>query len=513
MDKKNGFFKRATIRICGTLEIEVALWHCLVYLRDVMPADIITIHLSERGLGALRTIARADISGGNTLDDLIPYPPEAREALRDMQMKDIAIINDSAVNPLARCVHEYYGDPVCSALVMPLVIDKKDLGGVTLRAYGKNRYTDEHAGLFLQLKGPFAIALSNTLKHKEIVDMKEILADENRYLRKELQQLSIDKIVGDSRQWKAVMQMVRLIGPLDSPVLLIGETGVGKEIVANAIHSFSSRKDTPFIKVNCGALPEGLLDTTLFGHEKGAFTGAVGSRKGFFERANHGTIFLDEIGEMPMNAQVRLLRVLQNRELERVGGTTTVPVDTRIIAACQQDLEEMVRTNRFRADLWFRLNVFPITIPPLRERREDIPVLVQRFVKQKARELKLEGLPELTPGAIDTLIAYDWPGNVRELENVVERALILSRGAPLDFRSLSPFQKWGEVSPSVENNHEALKLDQLVRDHIRGVLKMTHGKVYGLGGAADILGINANTLRNRMNKLGIAYKRRDNFSG
>jgi formate hydrogenlyase transcriptional activator len=249
MDKENDFFKTATLRICGTLEIEVALWHCLIYLRDVMPADTITIHLSERGLGALRTIARADISGGDTLDDLIPFPPEVKAALRDVQMKDITIISDTSANPLARCVHEYYGDPVCSTLVMPLVIDKKDLGGVTLRAYGKNRYMDEHAGLFLQLKGPFSIALSNTLKHKEIVEMKERLADENRHLREKLQELSRNKIVGDSRQWKVVMQMVRLIGPLDSPVLLLGETGVGKEVVANAIHSFSSRRDAPFVKL------------------------------------------------------------------------------------------------------------------------------------------------------------------------------------------------------------------------------------------------------------------------
>jgi hydrogenase-4 transcriptional activator len=512
MINENGFFTKAAMGICGSLEIEIALWHCLIYLRDEMPADIITIHLREQGLGALRTIARADISGGRMVDDLIPLSSEARLAIREIQMKDITIINNSALNPLARCVHEYSGDPVCSALVVPLVIDKKDLGGVTLRAHGKDRYTDRHAALFLQLKGPFAVALSNTLKHREIVEMKERLADENRYLRNKLEQLSGDRAVGDSRQWKAVMRMVRLVAPLDSPVLVIGETGVGKEIVANAIHSFSSRKDTPFVRVNCGALPEGLLDTALFGHEKGAFTGAVGSKKGFFERANHGTIFLDEIGEMPMHAQVRLLRVLQNKELERVGGATTVPVDTRIIAACQQDLQAMVRAKRFRSDLWFRLNVFPITIPPLRERKEDIPVLVRHFIKAKARELKLEGLPELFPGAIDTLMDHDWPGNARELENVVERALILSRGGHLDFRSLLPVREGGEAVSSTEKKLQVLELDQLVTDHIRSVLNMTHGKIYGPGGAADVLSINANTLRNRMNKLGIPYKRRDRLS-
>jgi transcriptional regulator with GAF, ATPase, and Fis domain len=512
MTNENRFFTKATMGICGSLELETALWRCLICVRDEMPADVITIHLREQGQDALRTIATADMSGGKMVDDLIALPPEARTAIREIQMKDITIINNTAMNPLARCVHKYYGDPVCSALVLSLVIDKKDLGGVALRAYGKDRYTDRHADLFLQLKGPFAVALSNTLKHKEIVEMKERLVDENLYLCNKLQQLSGDRAVGDSRQWKVVMQMVRLVAPLDSPVLLIGETGVGKEIVANAIHSFSSRKDTPFVKVNCGALPEGLLDTALFGHEKGAFTGAVGSRKGFFERANHGTIFLDEIGEMPMHAQVRLLRVLQNKELERVGGATTVRIDTRIIATCQQDLQAMVRAKRFRSDLSFRLNVFPITIPPLRERKEDIPVLVRHFIKAKARELKLDGLPELSPGAIDTLIDHDWPGNVRELENVVERALILARGAHLDFRSLLPVRAWGAAVSSAERKPQVLELDQLVRDHIRHVLKMSRGKVYGPGGAADVLGINANTLRNRMNKLGIPYKRRDSLS-
>jgi transcriptional regulator with GAF, ATPase, and Fis domain len=512
MSNEHGFFTKAVMGICGSLEIENALWHCLSSLRGEMPADIITIHLSEQGQGALRTIAKADISGGRMVEELIPLSSAAMTAIREIQKKDITIINNSALDPLARCVHEYTGDPVCSALVVPLVIDNKDLGGVTLRAYGTDKYTDRHARLFLQLKGPFAVALSNTLKHKEIFEMKERLADENRYLRNRLEQLSVDRAVGDSRQWKVVMQMVRLVAPLDSPVLLIGETGVGKEIAANAIHYFSARRDSSFVKVNCGALPDGLLDSSLFGHEKGAFTGAVGSRKGFFERANHGTIFLDEIGEMPMHAQVRLLRVLQHKELERVGGAATVSVDTRIIAACQQDLQTMVRAKRFRSDLWFRLNVFPITIPPLRERKGDIPVLVRHFIKAKARDLKLDTLPALSPGAIDTLMAHDWPGNVRELENVVERALILAKGAHMDFGSLLAARARGEDAPSAEKNPQVLELNQLVKDHIRRVLKMTHGKIYGPGGAADVLGINANTLRNRMNKLGIPYKRRDSLS-
>jgi len=218
---------------------------------------------------------------------------------------------------------------------------------------------------------------------------------------------------------------------------LLGETGTGKEVFANAIHYSSPRKNGPFIKVNCGAIPETLLDSELFGHEKGAFTGAVSQKRGRFERANKGTIFLDEIGELPAPAQVRLLRVLQTKEIERVGGATSIPVDVRIISATNRNLQEMIASGRFREDLWFRLNVFPIMIPPLRQRREDIPALVHHLIERKSKELKLTGRPVLAPGAIDRLMAHEWPGNVRELENMIERSLIQHRGAgALSFETL-----------------------------------------------------------------------------
>ena len=214
-----------------------------------------------------------------------------------------------------------------------------------------------------------------------------MLADDNRYLYDELRSVSGDEIIGSDFGLKTVMEMVRQVAPLDSPVLLLGETGTGKEVIANAIHYSSPRKDGPFIKVNCGAIPETLLDSELFGHEKGAFTGAISQKRGRFERADKGTIFLDEIGELPLQAQVRLLSVLQTREIERVGGTSPIPVDIRIISATHRDLEEMIASRRFREDLWFRLNVFPITIPPLRQRREDIPALLHHLMERKSREL------------------------------------------------------------------------------------------------------------------------------
>jgi len=304
------------------------------------------------------------------------------------------------------------------------------------------------------------------------------------------------------------MEMVRQVAPLNSPVLLLGETGVGKDVIANAIHYSSPRKDSPFVKVNCGAIPETLLDSELFGHEKGAFTGALFLRRGRFERADRGTLFLDEIGELPAQAQVRMLRVLQYKEMERVGGTSPISLDIRLIAATNRNLEEMVKAKEFREDLWFRLNVFPIRIPPLRERKEDIPALVRYFLDRKSRELKLPASPLLGRGAIDHLMAYSWTGNVRELENLLERALILSRGEPLTFDDLGGEKLKGGSFTAVPSPDESLKLDEVMSRHIQRVLEMTKGKVHGKGGAAELLGINPSTLRNRMNQLRIPYGRR-----
>jgi transcriptional regulator with GAF, ATPase, and Fis domain len=377
-----------------------------------------------------------------------------------------------------------------------------------LLAQGKNRFSEEHGRLFSLLNEPFSIAVSNTLKHQEILRLKEFLADDNRYLHRELLHLSGDEIIGADFGLKGVMTMVREVASLGSPVLLLGETGAGKDVIANAIHYSSPRKDGPFVKVNCGAIPETLLDSELFGHEKGAFTGAISQRRGRFERANGGTIFLDEVAELPSQAQVRMLRVLQYKEIERVGGVDPVSVDIRLIAATNRNLEEMVRTNQFREDLWFRLNVFPIHIPPLGERKEDIPALVYHFIKRKSREMRLAAPPPLAPGVIDRLVAYHWPGNVRELENVIERALILSKGQPLTFDDLVGEKPKGAKQIQIEAQDAPLKLEEVASQHIRRVLEMTKGKVHGKGGAAEVLGINPSTLRNRMNQLGIPYGKR-----
>jgi len=295
---------------------------------------------------------------------------------------------------------------------------------------------------------------------------------------------------------------VEQVSALDSPVIIFGETGVGKDIIANMIHYSSLRANGPFISVNCGAIPDSLIDSELFGHEKGAFTGAMANKKGRFERANKGTIFLDEISELPPQAQVRLLRVLQNREIERVGGVETISLDIRIIAATNRNLQQMVSEGLFREDLWFRLNVFPIFIPPLRERKTDIPALVQHFVILKSKEMKLPDIPILEQGAIEPLQTYDWPGNVRELANVVERSLITNPKGPINFTSV---QLPGASFDKKRDPEKTDALDAVMADHIRQVLLKTDGRVNGLGGAAELLEVHPNTLRNRMDKLGISY--------
>jgi len=349
------------------------------------------------------------------------------------------------------------------------------------------------------------------LRHQEVLRLKDMLADDNRYLYQELRLAAGDEIIGSDFGLRSVMEMVKQVAPLDSPVLLLGETGTGKEVIASAIHYSSPRKDGPLIKVNCGAIPETLLDSELFGHEKGAFTGAISQRRGRFERADKGTIFLDEIGELTPQAQVRLLHVLQKKEIERVGGTNSIPVDIRIISATHRNLEEMIASGRFREDLWFRLNVFPITIPPLRHRRGDIPALVHYFIDRKCKELKLTERPVLAAGAIERLMAYDWPGNVRELENLIERALIQSTGDMLSFETLSaPQVPVGRgVTHDAGRNRTVLSLDEINAQHIRQALETAGGKINGVGGAAQILGLHPNTLRSRMIKLGIPYGRKN----
>jgi transcriptional regulator with GAF, ATPase, and Fis domain len=479
----------------------------LQFLQDYIPAEEAALNFYDPNTGTVTLNIHADKSGGNLVNFQAAYPPEIRAMLEDVSQLGDFIDNRAEDHPIARPILAAMGKGKSSIINLRLIVEGHWIGSVSLWADGWDRFNDEHLRLLQQLKQPFFIALSNSRRYTELLELKDLLADDNRYLQEELQKITGSEIIGADFGLKDVMQKVRSVATLASPVLLQGETGVGKEIIAGAIHNASLRREGPFIKVNCGAIPETLIDSELFGHEKGAFTGAIEQKRGRFERANGGTIFLDEIGELPPEAQVRMLRVLQEKEIERVGGTEPIKVDIRVIAATHRDLQAMIRERKFREDLYFRLNVFPIYIPTLRERSGDIPGLVQHFIQKKSRELQLASIPTLTPDAYDRLMAHHWPGNVRELENAVERAIILNREGPLSFADLRQKEESETAPVPATGETDIYNLDQVTINHINQVLQVTNGKVEGKGGAAELLGINPGTLRGRMRKLGISFGR------
>jgi transcriptional regulator with GAF, ATPase, and Fis domain len=501
------FFWEATKRICGSLDIEKALWESLLFLQNYIPAEEAALLYYDPDKGTVTLDTQADKSGGHLVNFQAAYPEEIRAVMDDINRLEDFVENRAEEHPIAKPILSAMGKGKSSVILVRLIVENHWIGSVALWASGWDKFNDEHLRLLKQLKIPYFIALSNSRRYTELLTLKDLLADDKRYLQEELQKISGSEIIGADFGLKDVMEKVRRVATLTSPVLLQGETGVGKEIIAAAIHNSSQRRDGPFIKVNCGAIPETLMDSELFGHEKGAFTGAIDQKRGRFERANGGTIFLDEIGELSPEAQVRLLRVLQEMEIERVGGTNPIEVDIRVIAATHRDLKTMIQEGTFREDLFFRLNVFPIYIPTLKERNGDIPGLVQHFIQKKSRELQLTSIPTLAENAYDQLLAHQWPGNVRELENAVERAIILNREGPLSFTEIGPSEKPEAIKVSLPGEPETYNLDKKTADHIRKVLKITKGRIEGKEGAAKLLGINPGTLRGRMRKLGISFGR------
>lgn len=463
--------------------------------------------LYEPEFGGLKTKFQVNTAKVKSQEIIMPLSPDSRALLEGQTWPDSRIVNCPEKDPVINEILPIFKNTNFSMLLMRLTLEGVRIGTVILKVEGRNRYSGEHLRLFTMLNDPFATAFSNSIKYQEIIRLKDLLADDNRYLQRKLQHLSGDTIIGKEFGLKDVMEMVREISKIDSTVLILGETGVGKEIIAHTIHKLSNRRNGPFIKINCGAIPPTLIDSELFGHEKGSFTGAISSNRGCFERANKGTIFLDEVAELPLNAQVRMLRVLQEHEIVRVGGSKSIQVNIRIIAATHQDLQSLVKKMMFREDLWFRLNVFPIKIPPLRERKEDIPSFVSHFIEKKSKEVRLPTLPTLDKSAMERLMVYSWPGNVRELENIIERALILSKGKPLTFHDVVCCDDDNEPLPQPSSNDRFLELDTVISRHIRQALKISKGKINGPGGASELLGINPWTLRNRMKKLGIPYGR------
>jgi len=511
---ENEFFRQAALRICSSLDIGKAMTGCIDYIKNYIPVSEMTLCWFEPDIGILRNLINTTQSGISKIVPSIPIANEISPLLKGRlgEWQEVRIESEPDQDPALSAILPYYATPDPSIMYMILVVDGTTLGAVGILAEGKRVFTKTHARLLSLLREPFAIAMSNALRYQEVLRLKDMVDAENRELSQELLRTAGDEIIGSEFGLADVMEMVRQVAPLNSPVMLLGETGVGKEVIANAIHRLSLRTDTPFIKVNCGAIPEGLLDAELFGHEKGAFTGAHNQKRGRFERADKGTIFLDEIAELPLKAQVRLLRVIQHKEIERVGGTKTIPVNVRIITATNRNLEKMVHDGLFREDLWYRLNIFPITIPPLRQRTEDIPALANHFVEKKAKELKIHTMPHISARGVERLKAYPWPGNVRELENLIERELIRRRGVEdagsLVFEYLSLPDIRGKKKHESEEDLGLLQLDEIISQHIRQVLSMTKGKIFGVGGGAEILGMNPYTLRSRMRKMGIPFRQK-----
>jgi formate hydrogenlyase transcriptional activator len=362
----------------------------------------------------------------------------------------------------------------------------------------KRAYLEAELNFMQQVAKQIAVAVDNALAHEEVLALKEKLAREKLYLEDEIRtEYNFEEIVGDSAALKRVLKQVEIVAPTDSTVLIQGETGTGKELIARAIHNLSGRRERTFVKMNCAAIPTGLLESELFGHEKGAFTGAIASKVGRFELAHQGTLFLDEIGDIPLELQSKLLRVLQEQEFERLGSTKTIRVDIRLVAATNHDLSAMVADKQFRNDLYYRLNVFPIVSPPLRERQEDIPLLVRYFAQKFARRMNkhIETIPTETMTALSR---YHWPGNVRELENLIERAVILSQGTELHV----PLPEL--KAAAIEGTSSVTTLEAAEREHIVRALQAAKWVIGGPSGAAVRLGMKRTTLQSRMQKLGIS---------
>jgi formate hydrogenlyase transcriptional activator len=390
--------------------------------------------------------------------------------------------------------------------VVPLIAHDLKLGVLGVGRLRDDPFTSEEQELLCHTANQIAIAVENALAYCEIETLKNKLASEKVYLEEEIK-YNFAEIVGQSAALKKVLQQVKTVAPTDSAVLLCGETGTGKELIARAIHDLSGRRERTLVKLNCAAIPTGLLESELFGHEKGAFTGAIAQRVGRFELANKGTLLLDEIGEIPLDLQPKLLRVLQEHEFERLGSSKTIKTDARLIAATNCDLLQMVAEKRFRSDLFYRLNVFPITIPPLRARVEDIALLAGYFAKKHSLRMN-KRIDSISKETVDLLCSYHWPGNVRELENFIERAVILTSGlelqAPLNELRSTSSSNGSEVQQSVPiAAARSASLEDVERAHIEEILRQTRGVVGGKGGAAEILGLPISTLRNRMKKLGL----------
>jgi formate hydrogenlyase transcriptional activator len=457
---------------------------------------------------ALHMVASGGVAGMDHVFHRIPLDsdlPTAQlvRAGRALMIEDWRPFADRITNPHVAPLWTQVG--AVGVAGYPLEVHGEQIGAI---GYLSSRaITPQEFAILGIFADQAAIAIKTATLFGQLEQHKHRLQVENAYLQDELRiDRGFDNIVGASSALRAVLRKVRQVAPVETTVLLTGETGTGKELIARAIHDGSHRKDRALIKINCGAIPEGIVESELFGHEKGAFTGALQRRIGRFELADKGTLFMDEVGELPLETQVKLLRVLQEQEFERVGSTKPIKVDVRLVAATNRDVEREVAEGRFRADLFYRLNVFPIRIPPLRERADDIPLLVDYFLAQFQRKLG-KSLKGLTPESMQQLQRYPWPGNIRELQNVLERACVVSSGPVVSLgETLRMSGSAIPVDMSAPPLPPLLPLEDSERAHIRRALDTCGGQIHGADGAAELLGINPSTLRSRMQKLGISAK-------
>jgi formate hydrogenlyase transcriptional activator len=478
-------------------------------LRDVIPHDAAGIALYEPEHNHLREYSNVGYNDVNAFKVGDTIPLEGTPAGQVFVTGEPMLIKrpDASAYP-ADPYSQLTGDgSPKSACLAPLVSHGRKLGIAGVSSIEEEKFTEHDLELFTQIAQQVAIGVENALAYREIESLKNTLASEKLYLEEEIRsEFNFTEIVGQSAALKRILRQVETVAPTDSAVLLFGETGTGKELIARAIHDLSRRRDRTLVKLNCAAIPTGLLESELFGHEKGAFTGAIAQRVGRFELAHKGTLLLDEIGEIPLELQPKLLRVLQEQEFERLGSSRTIKTDVRLIAATNCDLPQMVAEKKFRSDLFYRLNVFPINIPPLRERTDDIPLLAGYFTQKHALRMN-KRIKTIDKKTIDALSAYRWPGNVRELENFIERAVILTTGselqAPLAELAVSPNGGDKQPEPATDGAPAPVSLEAVERAHIEQILRQTRGVIGGKGGAAELLGLPISTLRNRMKKLGL----------
>ena len=436
------------------------------------------------GKGSLTAVARSGLSGAD------------HEKLRT-HVAELVSVEEIDKLP-AGIVERLKAESIASMAIAPMVTASGPLGVMTMGSRQPDNFGQEDLDLLSQISTQIALAVDNAIAYGRVTKARDRLEEERLYLESEIRsEYNFEDIVGKSAALRKVLDQVAIVAPTQSTVLLHGETGTGKELFARAIHNLSPRRERTFVRLNCAAIPSGLVESELFGHEKGAFTGALMQKKGRFELADHGTLFLDEIGDITLDLQPKLLRALQEQEFERLGSTRTVHVDVRLIAATHRDLDGMIRNNQFREDLFYRLNVFPIEIPPLRERRDDIPLLVHYFVLRHSRQMQ-KRVKSVPKQAMEVLVNADWPGNIRQLENFIERCVIFTQGEELNV----PCAELKKVSGSVAS--AAPSFEQAERQSIIDALRAASGRIAGKGGAAERLGLKRTTLQNKMNKLNIS---------